>query len=118
MTKKEIGKIGEDYTAEYLLRKGCRILERNFTVRGGEIDIIAEIGGVIHFVEVKTRKPDPLTSGEEAINRRKRELIVRAAGEYLLRNGLEASGVFDAAVVELSEGKVTNFKYIQRAFTA
>lgn len=118
MTKKDIGDIGEEYAAKYLSEHGCEIVCRNFRIKGGEIDIIAKKGDILHIVEVKTRKPSPLTTGEEAITPRKRELLIRAAGEYLNRNGLEISCVFDVAVVELSGGSVTDFKYIQRAFTA
>ena len=118
MTRRDTGNLGEDYTAKYIESKGCEILARNFRIRGGEIDIIAKSGDIIRIVEVKTRKPSPLTSGEEAIDHKKRSLLIRTAGEYLKRNGLEMSCVFDVAVVEASGDKVIGFKYIQRAFTA
>lgn len=118
MTKKEIGDLGEDYAAKYLRSKGCEILARNYRIRGGEIDIIARLGNVLHIVEVKSRKPSPLTSGEEAISPRKQALLINAAGEYIKRNGLDISAIFDVATVEIDEGKVISFKYIQRAFTA
>lgn len=118
MNLRETGNLGEEYTARYLIEHGCEILCRNFRIRGGEIDIIAKKGDLLHIVEVKTRRPDPLLTGEEAITKRKRELIIRAAGEYLKRNGLELNCVFDVAVVESNSGRITGFKYIQRAFTA
>lgn len=118
MTAQEIGKIGEDYTAEYLSSKGCEIVARNFRIRGGEIDIIAKRGELLHIVEVKSRKPNPLSGGEEAITPRKQELLIRAAAEFLKRNELDLSCVFDVAIAEVSGEKVTKFKYIQRAFTA
>ena len=62
MTRKEIGDLGEDFTARYLEERGCEILCRNFRIRGGEIDIIAKKGELLHIVEVKSRKPMPLTS--------------------------------------------------------
>lgn len=56
MNTRAVGRIGEDIAVKYLTeRKNARILARNFTVRGGEIDIVAEIGEVIAFVEVKLR---------------------------------------------------------------
>lgn len=118
MTTKEIGNIGEDYTAKYLEAKGCEILARNFTIRGGEIDIIAKKGELIHFVEVKSRKRSPLSTGGEAITRSKIGFIVRAANEYINRNEIDLSCVFDVAIVEVDNGTVTDFTYIQRAFTA
>ena len=118
MTTKEIGNIGEDYTTRYLESKGCEILTRNFTVRGGEIDIIAKKGELIHFVEVKSRKRSPLSSGGDAITKNKIKCIVRAAKEFINRNEIDLSCVFDVAIVEVDNGKVTDFTYIQRAFTA
>lgn len=118
MTTREIGNIGEDYTADFLKYKGCTILERNFTVRGGEIDIIARKGNVLHFVEVKSRKKNPLSTGTEAVTERKIQHIIKAASEYIQRNEIELSCIFDVAVVEIDGGRVTDFKYIQRAFNA
>lgn len=118
MTPKEIGSLGEDFTAEFLISKGCDILARNFRIRGGEIDIIAKKGELLHIVEVKTRKPDPLSTGGEAITPQKQAFIIKAAEAYLRKNELEMSCIFDVAIVEVANGRVTNFKYIQRAFTA
>jgi len=118
MTTREIGNIGEDYTAKFLEKNGCVILSRNFTIRGGEIDIVAKKGDVVHFVEVKTRKPNPVQSGEEAINSDKIAHILKTAKFYIRRYRIDCSCVFDVAVVELTGTKVTGFKYIQRAFTA
>jgi UPF0102 protein DICTH_1420 len=117
MTSREIGDIGEDFTAQFLIKKGCEILERNFTVRGGEIDIIAKKGKLIHFVEVKSRKHNPLSSGQEALTKTKVSRIIKAAHEYISRNDVDISAVYDAAIVEISDGVVTGFDYIQSAFT-
>ncbi len=118
MTTREIGNIGEDYTVKFLEKKGCQILSRNFRIKGGEIDIIARKGDIIHFVEVKTRKPDPYETGEEAIRPEKIAHIVKTAKFYIHRYKIDCSCVFDVAVVELTGTRITNFKYIQRAFTA
>ncbi len=118
MTNKDIGYIGEDFTARFLQSKGCEILARNFTIRGGEIDIIAQKGGLIHFVEVKSRKRSPLVSGDQAITKSKIAHIVRTANAYISKFEIDSNCVFDVALVEIDNGKVTDFKYIQRAFTA
>ncbi len=117
MTSREIGDIGEEFTAQFLIKKGCEILERNFTIRGGEIDIIAKKGNLIHFVEVKSRKHNPLSSGEEALTKTKISRIIKAAHEYINRNDIDSSAVYDAAIVEISSGVVTGFDYIQCAFS-
>lgn len=118
MTTREIGNLGEDFTADFLVKKGCRILERNFTIRGGEIDIIAQKGDIIHFIEVKSRKKAPLSSGAEAITKTKISHIVKAANAYISLHEIELSCIFDVAIVEIDDGSVTDFKYIQRAFNA
>ena len=56
MTTKSFGDRGEDLAAQYLEKRGCRILERQFRAKTGEIDIIAEDRGALLFIEVKTRR--------------------------------------------------------------
>ena len=51
--KQKVGEIGENVASEYLKKKGFKILERNYWKKWGELDIIAQKGDVIHFVEVK-----------------------------------------------------------------
>ena len=55
LSKKEFGNIGEDISCKYLEQKGYKIIERNFTCRQGEIDIIAKDGKELVFIEVKSR---------------------------------------------------------------
>ena len=83
MTHKEIGYLGEDIAAEHLKKLGYEILERNFTVRGGEIDIIAMDGETLVFVEVKTRHGTDFP-GAEAVDERKCTFLVSAAERYVL----------------------------------
>lgn len=52
--KQKVGKLGEDIACEFLENKGFSIVERNYLKKYGEIDIIAQKTGVIHFIEVKT----------------------------------------------------------------
>ena len=84
------GKWGEDKAAEFLKGKGYSIIERNYRCRWGEIDIIAERAGTVHFVEVKTRSSDDYGSPLEAITCDKMHHIMRAAQYYIHSNSLEA----------------------------
>ena len=81
--RRKAGNIGEDAVCGFLVRHGYEIIKRNFTVRGGEIDIIAEKADIIAFVEVKTRTIGSMTSAEEAVDLRKQRLIIRTAKAYL-----------------------------------
>ncbi|HXK35402.1 MAG TPA: YraN family protein [Candidatus Paceibacterota bacterium] len=49
----KIGEIGEDLACRFLMKNGFSILERNYTKKWGEIDVVAKKGGVLHFIEVK-----------------------------------------------------------------
>ena len=63
------GEWGEAQAAAFLAQKGGRILARNYRTRFGELDIIAELSGVLLFVEVKTRKNDHFAAAREAVTK-------------------------------------------------
>ena len=69
MTKHEIGRLGEESVCTYLENLGYKIIVRNYRIKGGEIDIIAQNDEYTAFVEVKARKPDSIVSGLEAVNK-------------------------------------------------
>lgn len=58
MHKTDIGRIGQDYIAKYLLKQGYTIFKENWKKWGFEVDIIAQQGDVVVFCEVKMRKGD------------------------------------------------------------
>ena len=103
------GAAGETQAADYLAAQGMEILARNFTVRGGEIDLIARDGAYIVFVEVKQRTSAYAGLGREAVNLKKQRFICRAAMQYLMKHNLMQSFVrFD--VVEIQAGQLTHIK--------
>ncbi|WP_028509956.1 YraN family protein [Ruminococcus sp. NK3A76] len=118
MSRRQTGDIGEQAVCDMLIRHGYEILDRNFTVRGGEIDIIAKKNGLIAFVEVKTRKHDPLTSGEDAINYNKKKHLIYAAQRYLDKLSEPCSARFDVAVAEHEGGRIKKVRYYVSAFDA
>lgn len=79
---KDIGKRGEDFAANFLRKKGYRIIERNFKKRYGEIDIVARDKDILVFVEVKTRKSTEFGSPLEAITPWKLKALVRSCYYY------------------------------------
>ncbi len=112
-----IGDVGEQAAADFLVRNGYEILKRNYTVRGGEIDIIASKNGTVCFVEVKTRKPSPLAEGEQAITAVKKKRIIAAAQRYLNEVMKDCESCrFDVAVVTVSDNVVIHLKYYVSAF--
>ena len=114
-----IGKIGEQLACRSLWRRGFRILERNFQGRRGEIDIVAELRERIHFVEVKTSAADSAGRPEERVDSKKRELLRRAAHEYLDQFAEEPPGgtQFDVLALTLNQrGGVENESLFEAAF--
>lgn len=123
MSKADIrGKAGEEYTARRLENSGWKILARNYRIRGGEIDIVAEKGDTLIFVEVKTRRFGSLSDGEEAITERKKRLIIKTAQRFLCDNCIEDRYIrFDAAVLTVTTEdipKVLEIRYYENAFDA
>ncbi len=110
---RQVGSVYEEKVAEWLARHGYRILERNFRCRLGEIDIIAQRGRTISFVEVKYRGSGACGVPAEAVDHRKQERISNVAS-YFLYQGKYPSDMpcrFDVAAVS-PEG----IEYIENAF--
>ena len=116
--RRKAGNIGEDAVCGFLVRHGYEIIKRNFTVRGGEIDIIAEKADNLAWVEVKTRTVGSMTSAEEAVDLRKQRLIIRTAQAYLQNAAQPLQCRFDVAVVETEGGNVKKLRYYVNAFDA
>lgn len=116
MTKTETGRLGEEAVCRYLEDQGYKITARNYRIKGGEIDIIAQNPDYIAFVEVKTRKPDSLASGFDAVNKRKKGLIIRAASDYCCKHPNVLQPRFDVAQVIADKDKVLSIDYIQNAY--
>lgn len=116
------GRAGEEHVCVYLAERGYRVAARNFRVRGGEIDIVAENGSVTAFVEVKTRKFGSLTEGMDAVGRKKRSCMIYAADRYLERFPTQGKEIrFDVAEVTVTteeDPRVLEMKYYEGAFDA
>lgn len=82
MNKTALGKYGEELASVYLKKVGYKIIERNFRIRGGEIDIIALEGKTLVYVEVKTRTTKQFGEPEEAVTWWKLKFLERAAKFY------------------------------------
>ena len=113
-----LGRQGEDAAAALLTRLGLSVLERNWSCRAGEIDLICRDGDVLVFVEVKTRGPSSLASGEDAVDAGKRTRIARAAALYLSRtDGWGGPCRFDVVVVT-PRGETLEARHVPDAFQA
>lgn len=110
------GKYGEEKAAVYLKDLGYQILERNYSCRYGEVDIIASNDTYILFVEVKTRVANPLVSGVHSVTKNKQARLASTASIYLQLTETNLQPRFDVIEVEFSKDsfKVTN--HIENAF--
>ena len=84
--KRKIGDIGEEVVCKYLETKGFRVLERNYLRKWGEIDIVAEKGQLLIFIEVKSvsREPGKGYRPEENMHPAKLKRLHRVIQTYLL----------------------------------
>lgn len=101
-----LGIYGEDLAAVYLKKSGYKIIERNFRIRGGEIDIIAFDKSTLVFVEVKTRTSHRFGSPAESITKSKLKFIERASKFYCAKRRLNPNMQrIDFVSVDLTDGK-------------
>ena len=107
-----LGDAGEAAAAAHLTKAGFRIVARNHRCRRGEVDLIAEQGELLVFVEVRTRATDAFGSPEETVGFKKQQRVVLAARDFLARRrGPDRAIRFDViAVVDSVDGpKVTHY---------
>ncbi|MHB8420216.1 MAG: YraN family protein [Myxococcales bacterium] len=115
--KAALGRQGEDAAAVALAREGYRILARNHGCRRGEIDIVAEEGDCLCFVEVRTRGGGAV-SPAETVDRSKQRRVVAAARDWLYRHPSERSIRFDVASVRRDAGGNLQVELLRNAFDA
>jgi putative endonuclease len=82
-THNTTGSFGEGLAADYLTQKGFTLLHQNWRHSHWEVDIIAYKGGVLHFIEVKTRRTKKFGHPEEAVTKKKLRNLINASEEYL-----------------------------------
>lgn len=116
---KLLGAWGEDRAAEYLKKKGYRILGRNYSCRLGEVDIIAQKGRFVVFAEVKLRKNDRFARAAEHVTEAKQRRVAAAAELWLQANAGHGQPRFDVVEVYAPEGAATvkpQINHIEDAF--
>lgn len=114
--RKQFGHDGEQAVVRFLEQRDFTILSRNYTVKGGEIDIIAADLTTVAFVEVKARRHHYFDSGQ-VITLSKQQKIIRTAKTYLSFHPDLFNKVcrFDVALVE-QDHQQHNITYIPNAF--
>lgn len=112
--RKVFGTRGEDLAAAFFLERGFRIVRRNWSCRMGEIDLIVERDGILHFVEVKTRRTATYGHPEEAITEAKLRHFARAIEAYLASSSRSVrSYQADALAISILEGGSPQFHFVE-----
>ena len=119
MHSRDIGALGEKIAADYLTGLGYTIRERNFRLREGEIDIIAEKDDFLVFIEVRTRTSNSYGTPEESVTAQKKERLIALAEAYIEdREDLPSSWRIDVVAIELGpKREVSRLEIIENAIS-
>jgi len=110
------GKAGEDLAARFLENNGFTIVERNYRFERGEIDLIAEEGGELVFIEVKARNSTFFGAPEDAVTEEKQEQVRAVADGYLFEHDIDNRPCrFDVVAIEFKNGN-PEIRHIRDSF--
>ncbi|MFO7975523.1 MAG: YraN family protein [Candidatus Hydrogenedentota bacterium] len=117
LRSRTFGQRGEDLAARFLRRHGYKILGRNVSFGRYELDIIAQKGDTVAFVEVKTRRNSEMVDPEENVGYEKQRRIRRAAYQYIdARDDPNLYYRFDIIAVVIPEAGKPDIRHIPDAF--
>jgi len=115
--RRRLGQEGESAAEAYLRQKGYRIVARNLRLSVGELDVVAEDGQVLVFVEVKARRTDAFGGAIHAVHQRKQEKLIRLAAQYLARHHIKDRLCrFDVVLLQGTDTVGSQIEHIQNAF--
>jgi putative endonuclease len=116
--RRALAQAGEDAAVDALRRRGYRVRERNVRLRRGELDVVAEEGGDLVFIEVKARRSEAYGTPAEAVGFQKRRTLVRLAAAYLVRRRLSDRACrFDVVEVRMDgAGRPVRVDVLRDAF--
>ena len=113
------GQAAEDFARDYLTRQGLRLVDRNWSCRGGELDLVMLDGDTVVFVEVRYRRHRAWGGALESVDSRKQEKLIRAAQLYLQQDSRLAKHPCRFDVVALDQsGTGQKPNWIRNAFDA
>ena len=111
------GQEGEAEAERYLRRKGYRIVARNLRSSLGELDLVAEDGRTLVFVEVKARRSGQFGGAIHAVHRQKQHKLIRLAAQFLAqRHWMDRPCRFDVVLLEPKGAEMLTVEHIQNAF--
>jgi putative endonuclease len=115
--RRGVGSAGEDAVAAWYAGAGYRVVSRNWRVREGELDLVAQRPGEVVFCEVKTRRGDAFGTPAEAVNFRKQQRLRTLALRWLAAHDVRASSLrFDVAAVTPNRTSGWDVEVLEDAF--
>lgn len=111
----DLGKEGEKHAADFLSKAGYTILQTNYVYDKAEIDILAQKGGILAVVEVKTRTSIDFGLPQDFVKPKKMQLMVKAVNEYIIQNDLDVEARFDIVAIH-KNGNSWNIEHLEDAF--
>ncbi len=115
LNNKNKGDWGEKQAVLYLKENGFTILKTNWRFKKLEVDIIAQKGDKMVFIEVKTRGTNEYGEPETSVTIKKQRFIIRAANHYLIENDIDLEARFDIIGIVYKDNKII-VKHIPDAF--
>jgi putative endonuclease len=116
-SRRSFGQEGESAAEQYLRHKGYRIVARNLRSPLGELDLVAEDGRVLVFVEVKARRTGAFGGAIYAVHQRKQEKLIQLAALYLARHHIKDRLCrFDVVLLQGVGTGPAQIEHIQNAF--
>jgi len=112
----ELGRYGEDLAYKRIKRLGYKKIIRNYRCPLGEVDLIANDGDTLVFIEIKTRRGKPTGYAKEAVNARKQRQLSKVALSYMKSNNCsDAKARFDVIAISIKEDK-PEIEVVKNAF--
>ena len=115
-TTRDMGRDAERLAETWLERRGYVVLDRNHATRGGEVDLVCRDGGVLCFVEVRSRADRGHGAPEETVDRRKALRVVAAATDWARRHGALDDDIRFDVVAVTGSGDDPGFALFRGAF--
>lgn len=110
------GVLGEKMAAKYLAEKGFHILHQNWRHSHWEVDVIASQSGILHFIEVKTRRTQKFGYPEEDVTKKKIENLINASEEFTFLYPEWKRIQFDVLSITILKGKPVEYFFIEDVY--
>ena len=113
-SRKRIGNEAEQQACKHLQSQGLILLDKNFSTKAGEVDLIMRDGEALVFIEVRYRKNTDFGGAAASITPKKQQRIIKASLAYQQKHCPQSSMRFDVVAIE---GDNRRLNWIQNAFS-